>query len=54
MKFKHISSLPSQFLSIDTSRLSDEWLSYSNFSTITDIASERDICEFVIPSVSVD
>ena len=54
MKFKHISSLPSQFLLIDTSRLSDEWLSYSNFSTITDDASERDICEFVIPSVSVD
>lgn len=54
MKFKHISSLPSQFLLIDTSRISDEWLSYSNFSTITDDASERDICEFVIPSVLVD
>lgn len=54
MKFKHISNLPSQFLSIDTSRISDEWLSYSNFSTITDDASERDICEFVIPSVLVD
>jgi len=52
MKFKHISSLPSQFLTIDTTRIADDWLTFSSFKDITDDASVFDLREFVLPNVS--
>ena len=52
MKFKHISSLPSQFLTIDTTRIAEDWLPFSRLKEITDDASVSDLREFVIPNVS--
>lgn len=52
MTFKHVSSLPSQFLTIDTARITADWLPFSDLREMTDDASVFDLCEFVLPNVS--
>lgn len=52
MTFKHVSSLPSQFLTIDTARITEDWLPFTALKDITDDASVFDLCEFVLPNVS--